>query len=209
MIRRPPRSTLFPYTTLFRSAVAGSGRNRRGGGEGVPLWHRVAVVRRVSDQTRWFGPTPDSAGSRIAGAQFPRIATMAEYDRASDDTRVFVVNIHLDSAEVAHRTQSLEQLARWLDPVAVATPTVVLGDFNAPLSEPGLSALTDLGMRSALPADSGPTSNGFGRRLDRQQQIDHVFVSDHFRVDAARIATEAGHASDHFPVVVDLSFRDG
>src|SRR2546430_11871830 len=24
MIRRPPRSTLFPYTTLFRSAVAGN-----------------------------------------------------------------------------------------------------------------------------------------------------------------------------------------
>src|SRR2546422_5518728 len=25
MIRRPPRSTLFPYTTLFRSAVGGPG----------------------------------------------------------------------------------------------------------------------------------------------------------------------------------------
>src|SRR3712207_7974169 len=25
MIRRPPRSTLFPYTTLFRSAVSGGG----------------------------------------------------------------------------------------------------------------------------------------------------------------------------------------
>src|SRR5258707_7932408 len=25
MIRRPPRSTLFPYTTLFRSALAGQG----------------------------------------------------------------------------------------------------------------------------------------------------------------------------------------
>src|SRR5260370_4711578 len=25
MIRRPPRSTLFPYTTLFRSAPSGSG----------------------------------------------------------------------------------------------------------------------------------------------------------------------------------------
>src|SRR2546430_10307818 len=24
MIRRPPRSTLFPYTTLFRSAIAGA-----------------------------------------------------------------------------------------------------------------------------------------------------------------------------------------
>src|SRR5713101_9016988 len=27
MIRRPPRSTLFPYTTLFRSGRAGDGRN--------------------------------------------------------------------------------------------------------------------------------------------------------------------------------------
>src|SRR5258708_8404421 len=26
MIRRPPRSTLFPYTTLFRSSVPGAGR---------------------------------------------------------------------------------------------------------------------------------------------------------------------------------------
>src|SRR5438034_1015124 len=31
MIRRPPRSTLFPYTTLFRSASA---RHRRGGSAG-------------------------------------------------------------------------------------------------------------------------------------------------------------------------------
>src|SRR5690606_41823864 len=34
VIRRPPRSTLFPYTTLFRSAVprAAVGRDRRAGG---------------------------------------------------------------------------------------------------------------------------------------------------------------------------------
>src|SRR2546430_10535450 len=29
MIRRPPRSTLFPYTTLFRSGMAGSLKRRR------------------------------------------------------------------------------------------------------------------------------------------------------------------------------------
>src|SRR3712207_8541378 len=29
MIRRPPRSTLFPYTTLFRSVVPGSGSETR------------------------------------------------------------------------------------------------------------------------------------------------------------------------------------
>src|SRR2546425_2539972 len=32
MIRRPPRSTLFPYTTLFRSRTPGAPRGRTGGG---------------------------------------------------------------------------------------------------------------------------------------------------------------------------------
>src|SRR5258708_24236716 len=35
MIRRPPRSTLFPYTTLFRSPFPGPGKQKVG--SGVPL----------------------------------------------------------------------------------------------------------------------------------------------------------------------------
>src|SRR2546430_13599600 len=31
MIRRPPRSTLFPYTTLFRSPARGKGAGRKSG----------------------------------------------------------------------------------------------------------------------------------------------------------------------------------
>src|SRR2546426_6536159 len=31
MIRRPPRSTLFPYTTLFRSRTSAASRRRAGG----------------------------------------------------------------------------------------------------------------------------------------------------------------------------------
>src|SRR2546427_7480881 len=34
MIRRPPRSTLFPYTTLFRSWRAGGGGGPRGRADG-------------------------------------------------------------------------------------------------------------------------------------------------------------------------------
>src|SRR5256885_7329972 len=48
MIRRPPRSTLFPYTTLFRSLVRARGRHcqPRGAGRRLPgaaeLAHAVA-----------------------------------------------------------------------------------------------------------------------------------------------------------------------
>src|SRR3712207_6993986 len=40
MIRRPPRSTLFPYTTLFRSADADEG------GEMIEADHRMAEPRQ-------------------------------------------------------------------------------------------------------------------------------------------------------------------
>src|SRR6202021_3955048 len=36
MIRRPPRSTLFPYTTLFRSHAAAHAQGNGGGGIHVP-----------------------------------------------------------------------------------------------------------------------------------------------------------------------------
>src|SRR5258708_30440223 len=53
MIRRPPRSTLFPYTTLFRSVL------RRGAGSRRPDGHG----RRLS-ATRRRRPTRASRGCR-------------------------------------------------------------------------------------------------------------------------------------------------
>src|SRR6266851_8527518 len=46
MIRRPPRSTLFPYTTLFRSS-----RRRRPRGHGHIYGHRSAAPGRSEEHT--------------------------------------------------------------------------------------------------------------------------------------------------------------
>src|SRR2546429_7266260 len=60
MIRRPPRSTLFPYTTLFRSRVAAAsdvGRNDRISLENfaqLPPVHRRPAGR--SDINSFLGP---------------------------------------------------------------------------------------------------------------------------------------------------------
>src|SRR3712207_7713733 len=62
MIRRPPRSTLFPYTTLFRSSVE-------------------VVVR---DHGRWRPPPADS-GSRGRGlALIRKLADGVEVEHPSD-----------------------------------------------------------------------------------------------------------------------------
>src|SRR3712207_7840775 len=57
MIRRPPRSTLFPYTTLFRSQRHGFGPQRQPDVAAVtdfPLVRRVLVdvVPEVEDEVR-------------------------------------------------------------------------------------------------------------------------------------------------------------
>src|SRR5258708_21880474 len=46
MIRRPPRSTLFPYTTLFRSDVGEGRRRALFEGQGAQLVHGRAAGRR-------------------------------------------------------------------------------------------------------------------------------------------------------------------
>src|SRR5258708_19564984 len=74
MIRRPPRSTLFPYTTLFRSRavfpVKGHGSHRQAGGmmAGVKEKYRIVVgiesaARSVS---RYPGERPAIAGEDCA-----------------------------------------------------------------------------------------------------------------------------------------------
>src|SRR2546430_8585330 len=51
MIRRPPRSTLFPYTTLFRSAAQAGARDHRPGQGPVLLQEPRRLLRRSEEHT--------------------------------------------------------------------------------------------------------------------------------------------------------------
>src|SRR3712207_7976656 len=70
MIRRPPRSTLFPYTTLFRSVVdvgpdgyclVAGHRPRRGG----PDQRQLAGLQPVPHRHRGVLPTLDRKSTRL------------------------------------------------------------------------------------------------------------------------------------------------
>src|SRR3712207_7565537 len=60
MIRRPPRSTLFPYTTLFRSEAA---TPHRGGVGGTPS---VAAAGRTDRRCRHRNPRRAARGGACA-----------------------------------------------------------------------------------------------------------------------------------------------
>src|SRR5260370_17455880 len=88
MIRRPPRSTLFPYTTLFRSSVTGLGpgplalEQARGAGslarkalaarhlgvhgQGPVQLHAIAVAQALR---QWCAAAPKASGPLLCKAQ--------------------------------------------------------------------------------------------------------------------------------------------
>src|SRR3712207_8212977 len=67
MIRRPPRSTLFPYTTLFRSLVGHAGSGLAVGvGHGDPRAGRCQGLRRSATDA---APRPGHHGDPAVEAQ--------------------------------------------------------------------------------------------------------------------------------------------
>src|SRR2546430_13204836 len=55
MIRRPPRSTLFPYTTLFRSALTWHGGGTGWRPQSFCMANALTVTSRSEAETRAFG----------------------------------------------------------------------------------------------------------------------------------------------------------
>src|SRR3712207_7055370 len=116
MIRRPPRSTLFPYTTLFRSQVV---RRRH-----RPRAHPLEEVRgdsldaRVPESRRPDRPAPaDGAGSEHPrsrrGLVQDRKSTRLNSSHANISYAVFCLKkkTHLIASMLAHHSHTLSYLS--------------------------------------------------------------------------------------------------
>ena len=180
----------------------GQGRNRGGGGEMCPVWARCGRLEITDGTARWYGATPTRPGSLVEGARFPRLASLVEV-RGPDGVSFVVANTHLDERSTERRRDSLTQLATWLRCQRNGRPIIVMGDLNCTLNDPPIEALRVLGLKPVLAPGDGPTANDFGRNPNCRQ-IDHIFVSDHWTINTATVVREAGHSSDHWPVVAEL-----
>src|SRR3712207_7226865 len=83
MIRRPPRSTLFPYTTLFRSLLCGSKQPLvLDLGEAKPQWE---VKPQLEATPQWEATAPRA----LAGAPQDRKSTRLNSSHANISYAVF------------------------------------------------------------------------------------------------------------------------
>lgn len=135
---------------------------------------------------------------------------------------LWFVNTHLHHvpAEPEIRDQQVEQIVAWMDEAPQADAAVIVGDFNAPPSEPAYARMKDAGYQSASLVANGaepdvtwpsgiqaPTMDTDGE----PNCLDYIWVRGWVRVLTARVAANQ-HArgdttlypSDHFAVVADI-----
>src|SRR3712207_7680862 len=82
MIRRPPRSTLFPYTTLFRSHLAGEPHVRHDAGHQIGEFLALLGRERVHHSLRGGRPARELVDQLVEGLRVGR-EEVAVLDRKS------------------------------------------------------------------------------------------------------------------------------
>src|SRR3712207_9299746 len=101
MIRRPPRSTLFPYTTLFRSVAAGL----------APRVRRVIGIDNASAMLRVARENLDALG--VSNAELS-VGDLAGLPLAANSVDAAFANMVLHHA--VDPTAMLEEMARIVRP---------------------------------------------------------------------------------------------
>src|SRR3712207_7227422 len=94
MIRRPPRSTLFPYTTLFRSSVVQSGEHRSALREAVPVEH--LDPGQASEDGLLVGHPEQSAAS----VQLPEVLRSEEHTSELQSRQYLVCRLLLEKKKI-------------------------------------------------------------------------------------------------------------
>src|ERR1044071_7089247 len=101
MIRRPPRSTLFPYTTLFRSVIAViSVRRTQSGG----------FFSDASGPARWAGPDRKSTRLNSSPEWVSRLPAFFFNDTAT--TEIYTLSLH-DALPICYRGNLRTANAEW------------------------------------------------------------------------------------------------
>ena len=146
-----------------------------------------ASVEPAGGPSAWAGITYADAPATIREPRCLLVVTVA-------GVRVGVTHLsHIGSGE--RRLQATAVTEAFGD----ATPALLLGDLNAPIEAPELAPLA-----AWTDAFAEPAGNGARTSTDNGWRVDHVLVRGASVSGAARVLTEAGDLSDHFPVVAEI-----
>ena len=189
-------------------AYVGVGRNANGSGEYSAVFYRKDRLQLVESDTLWLSDTPEVAGSRTEGADYPRVFTYALLELKATGQRFLHVNTHTDHVPNTSyngervRLRQVNVITSFLKERYPDTPTVLTGDLNDVKNSLPIEHLLSYGFEDSADVAIGTDrASTFSTRV-----IDYIMVTKgdftayEYKVDVTRYNGE--YPSDHRAIVL-------
>lgn len=171
--------------------------------------------RPVVQGTFWLSQTPDVV-SMGWNAVCNRVCTYGLFEHINTKKKLWVFNTHFDHVGDTARIESAKLIIRKIKELTAKQnyPVVLTGDFNSQPTDAPVQYISQHLNNAAMNSKTAPygpaaTWNAFKFDEVPKAWIDHVFVSKNISVQKYAVITdsyEKKYPSDHFPVLVHLSF---
>lgn len=181
-------------------------------GESNAIFYNKKIWRVVNHETFWLSETPEKPASKSWGNSLPRISTQVIFQHRTSGKTIKILNTHLDRSSNNSRVRSVELILRTLMTETDATPTVLLGDFNAEFDDDIIVRIKEF-FKDAFTGNEleGCTFHGWngGSHCPR---VDYIFYAESQRLNLKNFKIDQWkskqlYPSDHYPLVATFDLN--
>jgi endonuclease/exonuclease/phosphatase family metal-dependent hydrolase len=191
----------------------------RSAGEHSAIFYKASRYKLQAHGDFWLS-TVTSRPNKGWDAALPRICTWGRFKERKTGFSFYCFNLHMDHVGVTARRESAKLVLDTIRKMAGGMPVILMGDFNADQRDTTYavlqhsSLLQDAFITAKERSGAEGTFNSFDTARHSDSRIDHLFLSDKFRVRqyAVPVIDYRGEgnilrfASDHHPVIVTVKY---
>lgn len=201
---------------LPKYAAIGVGRDDgKQKGEHSAIWYKKERFTLIKQGTFWLSATDTENPNKGWDAALPRICTWGVFEDKSNGKQFIMMNTHFDHVGRVARTESAKLMLEKAKELASNLPLIISGDLNVNEKDEAYFTLAndpsiqDTYELAPLVYEPNSSFNGWGKSIEKQSRIDHIFVSKPFNVLKYGILTDTylgKYPADHFPVSVHMEW---
>jgi len=163
-------------------------------GEYAPIYFKKDKFSVENSGHFWLSDITDKP-NKGWDAALPRICTWVKL-KTPDRFSLWVFNLHMDHVGIEARKNSAKLVIQKIEEMCGSDPVIVTGDFNVDQHSDNYAILVNSGIlkdsyeEAEIRYALNGTFNDFNPNMKTESRIDHIFVSNTFKVDRYGILTD-------------------
>jgi len=181
-------------------------------GEHSAIFYKKNKFSIIDKGDFWLSETPEKPGFGW-DAKINRICSWILLKHKISGKKFYCFNVHYDHQGIQARIESSKLILSKIKSIATGTPVLLTGDFNGDHNSDwykkiaNSNYLFDAFLKTIHPYVPNGSFQGFGPNLNKDQIIDHIFTTAHFKIKKWGVLTDSYDGkfpSDHFPILSQI-----